>query len=311
MSAVIDKKRDEWLAARRNGISASDVAPIVGLYSYGRTAYSVYCEKRGLIEDAEETDAMIFGKEIEQIVAKKWSQRMGGAEYEWLDTLVVGAEPWMLSTPDAVALGGTYKGIIFAEDEGLEIKTTGYVNPEEWGEEGTDQVPERVLCQVSWQMLVNNWQAVNVALFETGKRRLHCYKVYRDHELIASLLDRCRQFWFHHVLPGKPPEIDWSPAASAYLKARFPMANQEERPANVIEQVTVRQYVELSAKLKALSLEKETLGNKIREMIGNDKVIIGDNFKATYLNVAGSTYTVTREPGRQLRITGSIKKGEE
>jgi putative phage-type endonuclease len=298
-----EEYRDWWLAARREGVSASDVAPIVGLYAYGRTAYSVYCEKRGLVEDKETTEQMEFGKEIEQIIARKWSKRTG-IPHVWLDQLTIGEEPWMLSTPDAEVRE-------IRPDEGLEIKSTGYKNPEEWGDEGSDHVPEHVLCQVSWQMLVNKWHAVNIALFETGKRRLWTYKVYRDEELIASLKDRCRTFWFRHVLPGKPPEIDWSEAASAYLKARFPLANTDERDSTVNEDLIVNQFVKMRRESKRLELEIQTLGNRIKETIGNDKILKGPNYKATYMNVAGSTYTVTREPGRQLRITGKITKGEE
>lgn len=291
--------RDEWLLARRQGVSASDVAGILGLSDYS-TPTSVYFDKVGLTGEKVVTDEMEFGKEIEQIVAQKWARRHG-VEIEWLDTLFVGPEPWMLATPDARV-----------NKEGLEVKTKGYlVDGDGWGEEGTDEVPDHVMTQVQWQMVACGWDKVNVALFLTGPRRLRSYCVYADEELQSSMIVRCREFWTEHVLKQIAPPIDWTEASDTYLKIRFPRPKEEARQANDDESRLAHRYALVNSSYKQLEKERHALSNQLKEMIGDAKAIEGDGFKLSWAEMAACSYMVNRKAMRVLRPSGRMFKGGE
>ena len=60
---------DEWFAARRRGITATDVPKILGLTEYG-TARHVWLDKQGLAPVDEGSEAARWGTLLEDIVAK-------------------------------------------------------------------------------------------------------------------------------------------------------------------------------------------------------------------------------------------------
>lgn len=291
------KSREEWLAARRQGVSASDVAGILGLSQYA-TPFSVYSEKVGLVADREATDEMEFGKDIEQIVAKKWAKR-NDRGILWLDELYQGPEAWILATPDAQIVG---------KDEGLEVKTLGYKN-DHWGREGTDEVPDNVVTQAQWQMKVMGWNAVHVAAFYTGPRKLESFLVYADPHLQTQLVEKCRQFWVENVLAQVAPDLDWSDASGAYLRQRFPhVVENDAREATDEEGDLAVAYANVSADLKRLEKAKASIGNQLKEKIGEAKSIVGPGFKVSWYEVAASTYEVHRKAGRTLKGSGQVFK---
>ncbi len=75
---------------------------------------------------------------------------------------------------------------------------------DQWGEDGTDEIPIEYHAQFQFGMMVTNRDRCDVwALFGTDK--LVKYVVHRDDEAIAGMRSRCVQFWQEHVLPRVPP----------------------------------------------------------------------------------------------------------
>lgn len=75
---------------------------------------------------------------------------------------------------------------------------------DQWGEEGTDEIPIDYHAQFQFGMMVTGRARCDVwALF--GSDKLVKYVVHRDDEAIAGLRSRCVQFWTEHVLTRVPP----------------------------------------------------------------------------------------------------------
>lgn len=75
---------------------------------------------------------------------------------------------------------------------------------DQWGEEGTDEIPIEYHAQFQFGMMVTNRDRCDVwALF--GADKLVKYVVHRDEEAIAGMRSRCVQFWQEHVVPRVPP----------------------------------------------------------------------------------------------------------
>ena len=68
--------REEWLAARKNGIGGSDAAAILHLSEWS-TPFDVWLDKTGKAEDKPDNLNMMIGRELEETVARLWEQETG------------------------------------------------------------------------------------------------------------------------------------------------------------------------------------------------------------------------------------------
>ncbi len=67
------KERQAWLAARRRGITGTDVAAILGLNPW-RNALDVYLEKMGQGEAVQANEAMWWGTYLEEGIARRYAE---------------------------------------------------------------------------------------------------------------------------------------------------------------------------------------------------------------------------------------------
>ena len=111
---------------------------------------------------------------------------------------------WMLATPDRLVLDadGQVERI-------LEIKAS-FGAWDEWGDEGTDEIPDAYVIQVQHQMEVLNIDICDVAVLLSGYN-FRVYTVFRNDALAQKLIEQCGSFWNDNVLPISPPPVDGSP----------------------------------------------------------------------------------------------------
>lgn len=190
-------EREEWLASRRSGVGASEVAAVCGHCPY-RGPFEVYLSKRGYLQ-SEQSEEMHWGYLLEPVVAKEFARRKG------VEVLVPGSPlfrhprfDFCIATPDR---------LIADSHRLLECKTSR--TSEFWGAQGTDQIPDGYLLQCQWQMLACaqlQIEAVEVAVL-IGGSDFRTYTVYRHVELQERLLQTVGDFWANHVLAEVPPPL--------------------------------------------------------------------------------------------------------
>jgi putative phage-type endonuclease len=180
----------EWLATRRTGIGASDVAGVLGASPW-TTPLRVYLDKRGLVGELELTDEMEWGHRLEDAVATKWSD-LHGIEVRRTGTWRSTAWPWLLANPDRVVANG----------EGLECKTADKKFAEEWGE----QPPLHYVMQCLACMAVTGARRWHLAALVGGNRYFE-FVIERDEDDIAAIVGITKQFWEQHVLSAAPPPV--------------------------------------------------------------------------------------------------------
>ena len=98
--AIVHSPRDQWLARRRELITASDVAAILG-EDQRRGPLAVWCSKTGAIE-ADENEAMIRGRDFEDAIARTYHRQTGrpvGALPDY-EIAIHPALPWLGATLD-------------------------------------------------------------------------------------------------------------------------------------------------------------------------------------------------------------------
>lgn len=86
----------------------------------------------------------------------------------------------------------------------VEAKTTG--RAEQWGEDGSDEVPESVRAQVMFQMACASSDVAHVAtLIGDHGLRFKMFRVAWDADYGMYIMERVQAFWERHVLTDKPP----------------------------------------------------------------------------------------------------------
>jgi putative phage-type endonuclease len=191
--------REQWLLARRQGIGSSDAAAVCGVNPWS-PALEVYLDKIGQLPlDRPMTEPMRLGVLFEPVVAAMYEDRTG-CRLEKPPTMILQhpAIPWMLASLDRIIQG---------VNAVVEIKIAGIRQADEWGEPGTDEVPEHYLVQVNHQLAVTGYEFAEVAVLIAGQD-FRTYHIHRNETLINEIVRVEAEFW-GHVQRREPPEPDW------------------------------------------------------------------------------------------------------
>lgn len=267
----------EWLAARRAGVTASEIAVLMGLSPYS-SPYALYYQKLGVLPELEETDAMALGKHMESFVAAKFTERHPefwlAGDGRWL--YAQPDRPWQMATPDRLVferppewagipdsqLGAGLPDLCAV----LECKIDG--GSDEWGEDGSDQIPVHYRCQVLWQMDVMGVTTGYLACLLWQRRQVRVYELTLDAAARADLNIMRTEAWafLDRIRFGDPPDVDWRPATSAALKRLYPGVEDRDVPIGV--QLAGR-YRAACHNYKKWEQRKRLYENRIREQLGN------------------------------------------
>lgn len=212
-AAEYRRSRAAWLAARKDGLGASDTAAVLGIDPW-KSPLEVYLDKvNPIVHDDTVSEAAEWGSAVEAVVARKVASR-----HRHLGKLTPSPglcahldHPWMLATPDRVLVD---------RDTGrealLEIKTTDSRNRPQWA----DGPPPRVLVQVQQQLAVTGLDTAYVAVLFGGREMPAPFEVKRDDEAIALIVEHAGAFWRDHVATRTPPEARLGDASA--LTALYP-----------------------------------------------------------------------------------------
>jgi len=89
----------EWLAARENGIGASQAAAAIGLDPW-QSPIGLWAEKLGLVPPPAENIAMQIGTELEPLIARLYTEQTGVKVRRANNLRQHSAHPFMLASLD-------------------------------------------------------------------------------------------------------------------------------------------------------------------------------------------------------------------
>jgi hypothetical protein len=184
---IVEKSTDfeGWLAARRHGVTATQVANAATPAGYEKAVADFVLEY-----SEPDNPYMRWGRDWESFLAD-WAEATHGVlPNEWL---IAGEDSHHLATPDGLAPGHTVIG---------EYKTTG----KDWGT--VDKLPIRYRRQVQWQLHVTGadtclvvWLLRETVETEDGLAMVPAWFepkwgwVTRDDEMIGKLVDTANRLW--------------------------------------------------------------------------------------------------------------------
>ena len=256
--------RTEWLEHRRCGIGGSDAAAVAGLNPW-KSPVEVYYEKLGEIPPVEDNERMYWGRVLEDVVAREFSERTGKRVRRRNAILQHPKHDFMIANIDREIVG---------EKVGLECKTVSEYGRDDWKE---DKVPEQYIIQCQHYMAVTGYKGWWIAALIGGNKFVHKY-IDRDDVIISALVEIESEFW-DMVLSLTPPPMDGTESAGNVLKLLYPESKPNTAinlPGDAAELIEIREALKVQIKQMEISLAETE--NKLKAMLGdNEAGRIGDH----------------------------------
>ena len=287
---------EEQLKERRKGVTATDVAKIVGQSPFGGPL-DVQMDKMGTAPPFTETDRVKWGNLLEEPIRLDYAERhdVYAEDGDFVGTVTHPTEPWAMATPDSIIYSSSrLRDGSGPPSWGHEIKTHTSWLSHLYGEPGTDQVPSWELIQCAWNIWVcsafygvalDRW---DLTVFLDGLPV--DYTIMRDEDLEGALVEVCRGFWADHVLGGKPVPPNGGKHYSEILGSRWPSHVEGKIvEAALSDTVTIKALQEARTAKKAAESEEERLVQEIKLLIGDAESlswpeIVNDREKTQKIN---------------------------
>lgn len=291
---VVDSRdREPWLAARKTGVGASDVAAILGLSPW-KSPFSLYMEITGQVSSEERSpeavERMSWGVRLEASIAEEYASRTG-TDIKLCGWLLRSKKyPAILATPDFVEFDVEGRPSI------LEVKNVTERSAPHW-ENGA---PEHYLAQIQQQLLVTGLARGTLAAL-VGGDRLTTVSVDASHAFQRVIVERAMAFW-KLVEDRTPPAPDDSISTSRTLQRMLDDKQSIDLPDEVLAwhlAASAAADDEAAAKKR-----KDEYKRKIMAFLGSaaEGVLPGGLGRYTFQTVNRSGYTVHPESFRQLRF---------
>ena len=161
-------------------------------------SHDVYLEKTGQLPEWEGNEATHLGDLLEPAVLKLASERLGDLIVP--DTKIAASCPVLAVNTDSLVVAG---------GDPVEAKTHsiagGWSDKDEWGDEGTDEVPLSIIVQCQCHLIAHEREICHVPAL-IGRRGFVMYEVRRNAEVVKAIEEQAFAFW-DRVTALRPPEI--------------------------------------------------------------------------------------------------------
>jgi putative phage-type endonuclease len=257
-----DAPREEWLDRRREGVTASEIATILGISPWD-SAFNLYWRKLGEIPEDFDNTAMSLGRHLEPWIADRWAE--DHPEFVIAETGLWRHDErtWQMATPDRYLLDRHSEER--DHDAPLEIKSAGSYDG--WGDEGTDQIPAYYRAQVLWQLDTLGLSKAHVTCwFKQADRRRDYVAAYDIRDV--DLMRQAALEFLDQLADRTPPPVDGHKATLAALKQLHPKV--EDREVEVPIRLAL-DYEAACTNLRVAQLDKAELENRLRDLMGDAK----------------------------------------
>lgn len=275
----------EELEARRHHIGSSDMPAILGLDPW-RTAEDVRLEKLGRLIDRPASDAMNAGTWLEGGVLEFAKEKLGDIDHH----------------PGTREVEGTLiqvntDGLVIATGEPIEVKTAKLFGPSDewWGEDGTDEVPDRVIIQAHCHMMAWNKPRCHVPVL-LGGSGFRLYDIRRDAHVADVIVAMARTFWTENVLGDTPVR-----GSSATLEVVKRLRKQPEKICAIDPQIIQRWLDAKAMKSEAEKNADAAMAEVLAALGDAEAAMCGDLGAITYLQQTRKEHVVKESTFRVLR----------
>ena len=265
---------EEWLEHRRKSIGGSDASAIIGLNTYC-SAYTVWADKLGKIPPKEDNEAMRLGRDLEDYVAKRFTEETGKK---------VRRENNILINPDYPFAHANVDRMIVGEDAGFEAKTTSALNVKRFK---NGEYPANYYVQCMHYLAVTGCQKWYLGVLVLGVGFYH-YEIERDEGEINALMKSEEDFW-EYVKSKEAPITDGADSTSETLRTIYPESNGDTVSLMAFES-DLTEYMRLSSLMDEIKAQKEEFANRIKAFMGDASIGEGKNYKVSWSSYTKNTF---------------------
>ena len=195
------ENKQEWLMERKSYIGGSELASICGVPSFDKTALDVYLSKVNpaiveLTKDDSNYEAAYWGTKQEEIIAERYAEER---------KVIIKAQPTLIRHPKHPFIACNIDRWVGNKEYILECKTSHFYKMKQWGEQGTDNIPESYLVQVAYYAAICAVPKVDIAVL-IGGQNFRIYTYIRDKNLEEKLIKIACNFWHNHIEKRVPPK---------------------------------------------------------------------------------------------------------
>lgn len=271
------ENREEWLELRGKYIGGSDAASVVGANPY-KSAYALWCEKKGITPEFEGNERTRVGTFLEDYVAQRFEEETGKMVRRSNYSYVNDEYPWALADVDRLVMG---------EDAILECKTTSEMNAKQYK---YGDYPDRFFWQVMHYMAVLNKQKAYLAVL-IGNSDFKWFTIERNDAEIAAMMQYEKEFW-DQVTSGNPPPIDGSESTRDALQAQKDNSTEEEpEPADLADKKKMLDTLgEIESAIAQLEEQRDAIRNQVIEAIGDSWRGNVEGYEVTYKPTSRKTF---------------------
>ena len=256
MSLTTSPHSPAWHQARKNGIGASEVAALFGFARFGKTAATVWASKQPNYKPEPYEEHQLMGFWLEPALLNLFTLRTGIECLANSDSMQHPSASWLFATPDGFAADGAP----------IDCKTAN--NYQEWGDDGTDEIPTDYLIQMQTQIACagasHGWLVVFLSLFD---KRI--YQIPANADMQAEIITVTGKQWTDWQA-GKAP----APVNPTDCRMLWPMLT--ERTVNIdstSEDSTTQTLMDaiyeidaLDDEIKAIKENREFLSTEIKTL---------------------------------------------
>lgn len=286
----------EILQARLGRITSSVAAGALGV-NPRMSPLDAWMRITGKIKEIEPNKAMARGHRLEDITldypAEELGLRRAKAEFR--------------RHPDYEMFGDSADAVYYAAANDSaplyvgEAKTVARGALGDYGEEGTDQIPNGALVQCHWHLA--HWPEVSTCIVPVllggYDFEFRVYYVRRNQQFEAALLEDLARWHRDYVIADKPPPAT-VPEDTAHLLTLHPNSTKGLlKPTPEIHELVLAKDAAAQAK-KAAEESEELAKVRLREILGEHEGVEGDGWKVRYKRNRPSLSTDWEKIARDL-----------
>ena len=265
---------EEWLEHRQKSIGGSDASAILGMNTYC-SPYTVWADKLGKLPNKEDNEAMRLGRDLEDYVAKRFTEETGKK---------VRKENNIIINPDFPYAHANVDRMVVGEDAGLECKTTSVMNLKRFK---NGEYPENYYCQCVHYLMVTGAKKWYLGVLILGAG-FKVFVIERDEDEIAALAKSEEAFW-EYVKNNTPPEADGLESTSETLTTIYPESNGNTVNLFAYED-SLKQYIAIGKQIEELKKLKEEMANNVKAFMGEAGKGESDHFKVSWSSSLRTTF---------------------
>ena len=293
--STVNMPHEVWLEHRRNSIGGSDAASIIGLNPYC-SPYAVWADKLGRIPPKEDNEAMRLGRDLEDYVAKRFTEKTGKK---------VRRENSIIYNPDYPFAHANVDRLVVGEDAGLECKTTSSLNLKRFK---NGEYPEQYYVQSVHYMMVTGAKKWYVAVLVLGVD-FFVFEIERDEGEILALAESEASFW-EYVSKKSPPPTDGKKSTSEAIVAMYPDSTDDGIVSLLAYESDLRLYMVLGQRIAELKQLQDGYANKVKSYLGETASGTSERYKVSWKTAERATFDLKRfiEDHKSLDLTDYYKK---